>query len=363
MERKGVKAMLVLAILSLQFIPSAAWAKRMIGGKITTCAGKAAAGVTVKAFDEDDVTAGDHDYMGKAVTDAQGKYSIGPYDDQRWDTYVWTTSWRPDIFIEVYQVIDGYQVAVGKSKTHDDHRQARDLTIDLKLKGIMGTVKDRDGTDRPGMPVSGALVQAFDEDDLSQDDFMNEVCTNSNGAFVMHYPQKYECHYVYTSASCWDTLLPGSVSWRPDIYIEVHDIVRGRRIKINNKSVTTDDVPHRDNVSVQESVPRLDDIDYTVESPWDNNDVLHVLAYNVYLRPTTIFLNGQSIRVPHIVREILRDRYDVIVFSEAFDDELRAQLRMLLASSYPYHAKVVGKDVNVRQDGGVKILRAYPNNT
>lgn len=358
MKRKNIQATLTLAILlSLLFIPSPSWAKRMITGTILTPEGQPAVGVTVNAYDEDGLEGGNDDPMGRAVTNIHGRYSIGPYTGKDWDEDIYiNNSWRPDIYIKVDQTIDGRQVTVGKSKTHEDHRLAQDLTIDLQLKGIVGTI-----TDQGGRMMRHTLVKAFDEDDLSADDFMNEVRTDANGKFVMTYEQKYECQTVYSLIPCWDLLIPGSVSWRPDIFIEVHATVRDRQIKINNQSVITNNVPHRDNVSIQESVPRLIDIDYKVSDPWQDNDVLHVLAYNVYLRPTgPLFINGQAIRVPKIVQEILRDNYDVIVFSEVFDDDLRKELRRSLASVYPHHTKVLETDDSPLSDGGVKILSKWP---
>lgn len=144
MKRKNIQAILTLAVLFLLFIPSPSWAKRMITGTILTPTGQPAVGVIVKAYDEDnDLTEGPDDPMGRAaITNKQGRYSIGPYKDQRWDTYIRTTSWRPDIYIRVDQTIDGRQVTVGKSKTHENHLQAQDLTIDLQLKRIVGMVTD-----------------------------------------------------------------------------------------------------------------------------------------------------------------------------------------------------------------------------
>ncbi len=347
---------LLLTILVLAAWKSDAKAERMIRGAISTPVGQPAAGVKVKAFDEDGLTGGDDDPMGTASTDAQGKYSIGPYEDKRWDTYDTSTNWRPDIYIKVYQMIGGREVAVGRSSTHTNHRQRDDLTINLELKGIMGAVTDLDGH-----PVSGALVKAFDEDDLSADDFMNEVRTDANGVYAMTYDQKYGCQHVLNTRSCWDTLVPTSVSWRPDIYVEVHDVVRGRQIKINNKSVTRSNVAHSDDALISETVPRRSDIDYIVPERDPGPGVLDVLTYNTYLRPVSpIFVNGQAIRVPLITKEILRDRYDIVVLNEAFDDGLRRQLRDALASAYPYDARVPESSIPTVQDGGVKILSRWP---
>jgi sphingomyelin phosphodiesterase len=107
-----------------------------------------------------------------------------------------------------------------------------------------------------------------------------------------------------------------------------------------------------------------------------------VLAYNIYMRPSGTFKNGQAIRA-RLLPEVL-DGYDAIVFSEAFDDDVRADLLARLKSRYPYATKIVGQDgidkvaVDlasaptdvgglvggadrvVRQDGGVVIVSRWP---
>ncbi len=356
MKRKNIQEILTLSVLFLLFIPSPSWAKRMITGTILTPKGEPAVGVMVEAYDEDN---NEDQHMGTAITDTQGKYSIGPYTGKDWDLDIYfNNSWRPDIYIKINQTIDGRQVTVGKSTTHEDHRQAQDLTIDFQLKGIVGTI-----TDRSGRMMRHTLVKAFDEDDGSGDDFMNEVYTDASGEFSMLYEQKYECREIFSlitfdvlGDSCWDS--PGYI--RPDIYIEVHDQVRGRQIKINNKSATNSNVPFQNNVNIQESVPRINDIDYIVESPPEDNDILHVLAYNVFLLPIEFSSSGQKERIPKIAQEILRDEYDVIVLSEVFDNDLRKDLRKALAEKYPFHTQVLETDGSLWGDGGVKILSKWP---
>lgn len=87
-------------------------------------------------------------------------------------------------------------------------------------------------------------------------------------------------------------------------------------------------------------------------------DTFSVLSYNIYMRPDSLFANGQDIRaglIPPVVRG-----YDAIVFSEAFDDGARAKLLSGLRSEYPYATRIVGKDAGVYQDGGVIIVSRYP---
>jgi endonuclease/exonuclease/phosphatase family metal-dependent hydrolase len=357
MKKLNFKAIQALAIVFFMIAPSHVMAKRMISGVIIMPTGVPAVGYKVKAYDEDDVTGGSDDKMGKTVTtDAQGRFKIGRYAGKDWDTqFPGSLSWRPDIYIKVYAVINGHEVAIGKSKTFEDHRMSDDLIINLELKVIKGAIKDR-----LGAPVTGVLVKAFDDDDLSGDDFMNQIYPDANGLYMMPYEQKYECEYIYTKASCWDTPVPGSVSWRPDICIEVHGMVRGRQIKINNRSTIISDVPHRDNVNISVNTPILIDINYVVQNSGLTGNELNVLAYNVYLRPPSIVKNGQAIRVPYIVKEILRDYYDVIILNEVFEDGLRRQLREALDHVYPYHSVVPGSNNEALEDGGVEMLSRWP---
>jgi len=105
-----------------------------------------------------------------------------------------------------------------------------------------------------------------------------------------------------------------------------------------------------------------DDIEYILQEvnrvqpgPDDHFDVL---SYNVYLRPTTLFVNGQNIRARLIPPQIRG--YDAIVFQEAFDDGARRRLLAPLRREYPYQTRVLGTDSGVVQDGGVVIASRWP---
>jgi len=84
---------------------------------------------------------------------------------------------------------------------------------------------------------------------------------------------------------------------------------------------------------------------------------INILAYNVYLR--SIMINGQSIRTGFLKNELNRP-WDVIVLSEAFDDDLRDDLVTALSSSFPYHSSVVGKESFATEDGGVIVISRWP---
>lgn len=86
---------------------------------------------------------------------------------------------------------------------------------------------------------------------------------------------------------------------------------------------------------------------------------INILAYNVYLR--SIMINGQSIRTGFLKNELNRP-WDVIVLSEAFDDDLRKDLLSTLSPAFPYHSAVVGSEnlLTMREDGGVIVLSRWP---
>lgn len=96
----------------------------------------------------------------------------------------------------------------------------------------------------------------------------------------------------------------------------------------------------------------------TLQDEWHASH-LNVLSYNVYMRPTSLFANGQMIRAGLIPDQI--PGYDVVVFQEAFDDDTRAQLlRGMTAKGYPYHTDILGTDRGTEQDGGVIIVSRWP---
>ena len=97
---------------------------------------------------------------------------------------------------------------------------------------------------------------------------------------------------------------------------------------------------------------------------------LSVLAYNVQLLPTSLQAIGQSVRAAHLAEVV--DGFDVLIFSEAFDDDVRGfdeggDLANLdgtlwggIRQMYPYRTPIVGKDEGLEQDGGVFIASRWP---
>jgi endonuclease/exonuclease/phosphatase family metal-dependent hydrolase len=95
-----------------------------------------------------------------------------------------------------------------------------------------------------------------------------------------------------------------------------------------------------------------------VERSYYLTNSFNVLAYNIYMRPTSLFYNDQSDRGA-VLPSKLRG-FDVIVFSEAFDDAVRDQILADLQGEYPYRTKILGSDRVFEQDGGVIIVSRWP---
>jgi endonuclease/exonuclease/phosphatase family metal-dependent hydrolase len=95
--------------------------------------------------------------------------------------------------------------------------------------------------------------------------------------------------------------------------------------------------------------------------PAPAGDELRVMAWNVALIPWPFASDGQRARAAVI--PLLARGHDVVVLSEAFDDDLRDGLARGLRSEYPHRTRVVGKDGLLgllHQDGGVVLLSRWP---
>ena len=120
---------------------SPAFAKRTVRGTITDITGKPVKGVLVKAWDRD--SGSKKDFMGKARTNSKGRYAIS-YKSGHWDKAPHNvTTWRPDIFIEVYATIKGKLVKVKQSKTYKNRKHKHDTTINLQLAGTIGSASPK----------------------------------------------------------------------------------------------------------------------------------------------------------------------------------------------------------------------------
>ena len=84
---------------------------------------------------------------------------------------------------------------------------------------------------------------------------------------------------------------------------------------------------------------------------------LSLLSINLQFRPRLLFSNGQSIRAKEMAA--LMGGYDVLIFSEAFDDYARQTLVNTLRSSYPYVSQTVGSNKGLFQDSGLVVLSRW----
>ncbi len=122
-----------------------------------------------------------------------------------------------------------------------------------------------------------------------------------------------------------------------------------------------------------------DDLVYTVhqEGVYDHlrgltehtADQFTLLAYNLQLLPTSISFIDQNLRARYVAESLAG--FDAIVFSEAFDDDVRGfdeggdtgdpdSLWERVRDMYPYRTDIVGKDEGLEQDGGVFIVSRWP---
>jgi len=85
---------------------------------------------------------------------------------------------------------------------------------------------------------------------------------------------------------------------------------------------------------------------------------LNVLTYNIYMKPTSISRTWQAQRGDLLPAYL--HNYEVIIFNEAFDDDIRAKLISALTPVYPHRTTILGSDRVLDQDGGVIIVSKWP---
>ncbi|HEX8873362.1 MAG TPA: sphingomyelin phosphodiesterase [Nitrosospira sp.] len=95
-----------------------------------------------------------------------------------------------------------------------------------------------------------------------------------------------------------------------------------------------------------------------IERSHDVTRSFNVLAYNIYMRPKGLFADDQADRGAMLPSKLRG--FDVVVFSEAFDDTVRNQLLTDLRGEYPYQTRILGADSGFRQDGGVIMVSRWP---
>ncbi len=176
--------------------------------------------------------------------------------------------------------------------------------------------------------------------------YFNETLTTGSASLVLK--QRLKGRWI--GSTMWQSLSGYGIDhpWYSDRSTHVATwYVNGRAIQVKYRAFFTGGYDHIEYILQEE---------YLVQ-PGDAN-TLNVLAYNIYMRPAGLFKNGQSIRAGLIPGRV--KGYDVIVFSEAFDNSARAKLLNGLRSEYPYQSKILGADRGVYQDGGVIIVSKWP---
>jgi sphingomyelin phosphodiesterase len=108
-----------------------------------------------------------------------------------------------------------------------------------------------------------------------------------------------------------------------------------------------------------------DDIEFILQYNYpvcDNSDknTLDMVTYNTYMRPAGLFINGQGVRTPLLTEWLRGKNYDVILFNEMFDNEIRNRTIQQLRGEFPYFSNVVGTDRGIEQDGGVFFMSRWP---
>lgn len=90
-----------------------------------------------------------------------------------------------------------------------------------------------------------------------------------------------------------------------------------------------------------------------------HKDTLNIITWNIYMRPRQIFHNDQLERANEIVKAVLSDSIDVIVFQEIFDRKARKIITKGISTKYKYSIGP-GKGAFLKLNSGVMIFSKYP---
>lgn len=87
---------------------------------------------------------------------------------------------------------------------------------------------------------------------------------------------------------------------------------------------------------------------FPVSSTFAQPKPIHILTWNIYMRPHAVTFDGQFRRAKAIGELLKTENYDIILFQEAFGKTSRRKLRKALAGAYPFEIepKNNGKTVN-----------------
>lgn len=160
-KRVGTSILLISVSILLSLVSLQVQAARTITGVIWDTAKKPVPNVQVYAWDKDEFPGDDgwwpdmshlkndhngsaNDLLGKAVTDAHGRYKI-TYNGGHWDPALShaDTRWRPDIYITVEIPVRGHNTIEGRSTVRPDHRLREDLTINIPDRCAVCSSQDK----------------------------------------------------------------------------------------------------------------------------------------------------------------------------------------------------------------------------
>jgi endonuclease/exonuclease/phosphatase family metal-dependent hydrolase len=93
--------------------------------------------------------------------------------------------------------------------------------------------------------------------------------------------------------------------------------------------------------------------------PVEQSAPLKVLTWNVFLRPHSLFKDGQRKRAEAIAEVLLQENYDVIALQEVFDKTRRMTLIDRLGDQYPHFAGPSDRGL-LKINDGLMIFSKYP---
>ena len=96
--------------------------------------------------------------------------------------------------------------------------------------------------------------------------------------------------------------------------------------------------------------------------PSDQEQKLNILTWNLYMRPRTVFKNGQVSRAYAIVEQLKNKNYDVIVFQEAFDNKSRKIIWNGLKKQFPFKSDQPKHKYFYKISTGIFIISKLPIN-
>jgi endonuclease/exonuclease/phosphatase family metal-dependent hydrolase len=85
---------------------------------------------------------------------------------------------------------------------------------------------------------------------------------------------------------------------------------------------------------------------------------IHVLTWNIFMRPHAILYDGQFRRAKAIGELLQKEHYDIILFQEAFGKTSRKKLRKALGGAYPY--EIEPKNNKKTVNNGLWVLSKHP---